>query len=64
MSDTKAKFVTVKHAAEHFDTSPSTIRRWINRGLINGYGEGTRFLRVRISEIEAMLSGQRVKVAA
>lgn len=64
MSDTTAMFVTVKHAAEHFDTSPSTVRRWVQRGLINGYGEGTRFLRVRVSEIESMLSGQRVKVVA
>lgn len=64
MSDTKAMFVTVKHAAETFDTSPSTVRRWVNRGLINGYGEGSRFLRVKVCEIEAMLSGQAVKAVA
>lgn len=64
MSKTTAQYVTVKHAAELFDTHPSTIRRWVQSGKINGYGYGTRYLRVSVAEITAMLSGHRVEVAA
>ncbi|MGO2783110.1 MAG: helix-turn-helix domain-containing protein [Corynebacterium variabile] len=58
------RYATVKHGAEYAATSTNTIRRWIQAGKINGFGTGTRFLRVDLNEIDALLEGQRVKVVA
>lgn len=58
------RYATVKRGAGYADTSPNTIRRWIQAGKINGFSNGTRFLRVDLNEIDALLEGQRVKVVA
>lgn len=64
MGKTARRYETVKGAAEYAKTSHQTIRRWIHAGKINGYGTGTRFLRVDLNEIDALLAGQTVKAVA
>lgn len=61
---TERRYATVKDAAEYASTSTNTVRRWVQQGKINGYGYGTRFLRVDLNDIDTMLSGQAVKVVA
>ncbi|MGP5083070.1 helix-turn-helix domain-containing protein [Corynebacterium variabile] len=64
MSKNARRYATVKEAAEYASTSTNTVRRWIQARRISGFGYGTRFLRVDLNEVDAMLSGQRVKVVA
>lgn len=64
MSQRTRRYATVKVAAEYAATSTNTVRRWVQQGKVNGFGYGTRFLRVDLNEIDAMLSGHAVKVVA
>lgn len=64
MSKQYPRYATVKTAAAYAETTPNTVRRWLNRGDISGFGYGTRFLRVDLNEIDQFLAGQRVKVVA
>jgi excisionase family DNA binding protein len=40
-------------AAEHYDVSRQTVRRWIARGKIHAYRVEPRLIRVDLDEIEA-----------
>lgn len=51
-----AEFVSPEDAAEHMGVATKTIRRWIKSGLLPGYSVGPRFIRVRLSDLDAMLT--------
>lgn len=43
-------------AADHYDVSTRTIRRWVARGLITGYRVGPRLIKVDLDEVEGLLT--------
>jgi excisionase family DNA binding protein len=47
-----AKMVSVAAAAEHYDVSRQTVRRWIASGRITAYRVEPRLIRVDLEEIE------------
>jgi excisionase family DNA binding protein len=50
-----AKIVSIAAAADHYDLSRQTVRRWIASGKITGYRVGPRLIRVDLEEIEAKI---------
>lgn len=47
------EWVTLSHAADHFDVSTDTIRRMISRGEVEARRFGPRLIRIRISDVVA-----------
>lgn len=48
------RYATLKQAADYFQISQRTIRRWVDGGKITGFYFGSnRNLRVDLNEIEA-----------
>ena len=47
------KMVSIAAAAEYYDVSRQTVRRWISRGKIHAYRVEPRLIRVDLDEIEA-----------
>ena len=47
------RLASVDEAAERYDVSKYTVRRWITTGLITGYRVGGRLVKVDLDEIEA-----------
>jgi excisionase family DNA binding protein len=54
-----ADFATVPEAATILGVSPSTVWRWIASGDLPAYRIGPRFVRVRRSELSAMIRPAR-----
>ncbi|MFL6044282.1 MAG: helix-turn-helix domain-containing protein [Propionibacteriaceae bacterium] len=50
-----AKMVSIAVAAEHYDVSRQTVRRWIAQGKIHAYRVEPRLIRVDLDEIEAKI---------
>jgi excisionase family DNA binding protein len=50
-----AKMVSIAVAAEHYDVSRQTVRRWIAKGKIHAYRVEPRLIRVDLDEIEAKI---------
>jgi len=50
------KYATVKEAAEMLGVNSATVRRWIDAELIKAYRLGPRMLRVKRSDLDALLS--------
>jgi excisionase family DNA binding protein len=50
-----AKIVSIAAAADHYDLSRQTVRRWIASGKITGHRVGPRLIRVDLEEIEAKI---------
>jgi excisionase family DNA binding protein len=51
----RPEFMTLEAAAEWLDVHPRSIRRWIARGELPGYRLGSRALRVRVRDLEALI---------
>lgn len=63
LSNTKARpsntqetpqWVTIRDAAEHYQCSTKTIRRWITQGLIDAQRVGPRLIRVSTASLDAL----------
>lgn len=56
------RLLTVPEVAERLRANPETVRRWLRQGRIQGIlPGGDRFgWRVRESDVEAFLSGERI----
>jgi excisionase family DNA binding protein len=50
------KMVSIAAAANHFDGSRQTVRRWIASGKITAYRVEPRMIRVDLDEIEAKIT--------
>jgi excisionase family DNA binding protein len=50
-----AEIVSIAAAADHYDLSRQTVRRWIASGKITGHRVGPRLIRVDLEEIEAKI---------
>lgn len=46
------QLVSIQAAAEHFDVTTRTIRRWIAEGRVTGYRVGRRLIKVDLTECE------------
>ena len=53
-----AVYLTVRQACDIASVSSATLRRWIRKGKLTGYGAG-RGLRVRRDDLESYLEQQR-----
>ena len=49
------KKVSIAAAADHYDVSQQTVRRWISSGKIHAYRVEPRLIRVDLDEIEAKI---------
>ena len=49
------KMVSIAAAADHYDVSQQTVRRWIASGKITAYRVGPRLIRLDLDEIEAKI---------
>jgi excisionase family DNA binding protein len=49
----RRRFASLGKAAEQYDVSEKTVRRWISDGLITGYRVGKLLIKVDLDEIEA-----------
>ncbi len=65
--DTLPKLYTVKHAAERWDLSTKTLRRWVESGELGAYqlerpqnGKRGSVMRIAESELLALLLRMRV----
>jgi len=47
------RLASLGKAAEQYDVSEKTVRRWISNGLITGYRVGKLLIKVDLDEIEA-----------
>ena len=50
-----SKMVSIAAAADHYDVSRQTVRRWISSGKITAYRVQPRLIRVDLEEIEAKI---------
>ena len=50
-----AEMVSIAAAADHYDVSQQTVRRWIASGRITAHRVGPRLIRVDLDEIEAKI---------
>jgi excisionase family DNA binding protein len=50
-----SKMVSIAAAADHYDVSRQTVRRWISSGKITAYRVEPRLIRVDLEEIEAKI---------
>ena len=53
---TNDRYITVKEAAVLAGREPQTIRRWFYEGRLTRYRVGPRAIRVRLSELEALIT--------
>lgn len=49
------KMVSIAAAADHYDVSQQTVRRWIANGKITAHRVGPRLIRLDLDEIEAKI---------
>lgn len=54
-------YLTVAQAAEHLGVHPSTIRRWIDSGLLRAYRLGPKRINVKRSDAERMIAQRRAR---
>lgn len=47
-------FMTVRQAAQHFNASERTIRRWISKGDLVAHRVGPRFIRIEVGDLERL----------
>lgn len=59
-----SKMVSVAAAAEHYEVSRQTVRRWIASGKITAHRVGPRLIRIDLEEIEAEIIHTRPTVLA
>ena len=52
----EADFVTVKEAAELLKLSPVTIKRWLKEGKLPYYHVGSRAVRIRKADLDAIIT--------
>src|SRR5438093_12934656 len=64
--DTKAhqktpgtSYLTIDQAAREVGVHPSTIRRWIDSGLLTAYRVGPKRLRIKSSDVERSVISRR-----
>jgi excisionase family DNA binding protein len=50
-----SKLVSIAAAADHYDVSRQTVRRWIASGKITAHRIEPRLIRVDLDEIEAKI---------
>jgi excisionase family DNA binding protein len=56
MAKTEAsEYCTVAQAAQRLQVSPSTIWRWVEAGKLPGYRVGSRSIRIKRQDLEAMI---------
>jgi len=48
--------VDLKQAADALDVSVNTVRNWVKDGTLKAYRLGPRLLRVRVSDLNALVS--------
>jgi excisionase family DNA binding protein len=53
VSSYMSKMVSIAAAANHYNVSRQTVRRWISSGKIHAYRVEPRLIRVDLEEIEA-----------
>jgi excisionase family DNA binding protein len=59
-----AGWVTLLEAAEYLSVSDDTVRRYVSRGELPAYRlPGGRTLRIRVDDLEALATSQRVPVS-
>ena len=51
-----SQFVSLDEAAEYLGVTPRSIRRYIAEGRLPGYRLGKKQIRVRTSDVEALLT--------
>jgi excisionase family DNA binding protein len=54
-SSCMAKMVSIAAAADHYEVSRQTVRRWIANGKITAHRVGPRLIRIDLDEIEAKI---------
>ena len=54
---TKSKYATIREAAERYNISQTTVRRYIANGRITGHRLGPRLIRVDLDQVERELFG-------
>ena len=49
------KMVSIAAAADHYEVSQQTVRRWIASGKITAHRVGPRLIRIDLDEVEAKI---------
>lgn len=55
-TQTRARYVSLTTAAEYLSVTEAGMRKFIAEGRITGYRLGKRAIRVRVDELDAMLT--------
>jgi excisionase family DNA binding protein len=55
-TNTTSPYLTLDEAAAYIGVHPWTLRRWINEGRLRAYRVGKRLLRIRRSDVDALLT--------
>lgn len=49
-------YIGLQDAAAYLDVNPMTIRRMISRGQLTGYRLGGRLIKIRVADLDALMS--------
>lgn len=61
--DPPAEYLTTAAAATVASVTPETVRRWVRDQKLRGYRSG-RFVRVKRTELEQLLKGDRAAISS
>ncbi|RPA12758.1 helix-turn-helix domain-containing protein [Gordonia sp. OPL2] len=56
-------FVSITEAADYVGVSSKSIRRYISDGRLRAYRTGPKLLRIRMADLDSMVTGDPVGVA-
>ena len=63
MKHVNRKYLSIAEAAEHVGVSTKSIRRYVSDGRLRAYRTGPKLLRIMLSDLDAMVTGEPVGVA-
>lgn len=54
------QYVRIGEAAKYLGVSTKTVRNWISSGRVPGYRVGGRIIRIKKSELDRLIQGDRM----